>query len=494
MTDLRSTIDTKISTAATDDLPNIAAPCTAIAELENLPLIPKKVVCLDLITPRAFIIIISLFNGLYQVRSIGEFLYQKEYLHLSPNIIQILLGVTTAPYTLKPIFGFLYDKAMLRFRKTKYIILVTSIVRIAVSACIAHWRTSWFVFTLFILTTVICEVFERIVCETSLVISTQQENRENVDKSVKANHLPVFFGFKSAGSFLGLFLGGRIVKYSSVFWLFFVSGFLPIFPLIACFVYNEISAPRVDVKKPIREEIEIMKNILSKPKVVAMALFIFLIHLTPSYDSITSFYLMDNLGFTAEDLADLSSCSLVAFILALVWYSYSLYKLPPKRIFMGTNFLLWLVNCSFLLVVFGVIKAWDISEKAFCLLNWGLNNLVAELNFMPILAIWCTFCPRNLEGTAITLFTALIALSYNFGTYFGIILSFSLGVYQGHLQNFWLLLVIQNAFLILVLLFVTAIGFPDPSEDEQQESVSTPLENESQAQQPHSKAQEVEAH
>ena len=177
------------------------------------------------------------------------------------------------------------------------------------------------------------------------------------------------------------------------------------------------------------------------------------------------FYLIDELKFSTSDLADLSSCSLLMFIIGLAWYSHSLYKIKPKRIFMGTNFLQWIINCSFLLIVFGIIRELGFSQKLFCLLNYGMNSLVAELNFMPILAIWCAFCPKNLEATAITLFTALMSLSYNFGTYFGIILSYSLDVYDHHLDNFWLLLVIQNAFLIIVLTFISIIGFPDPSEE-----------------------------
>lgn len=449
-----------------DDIPKITQNGAYSASVDTVPLLFQQNKDKNqLISPKMFIIIVSFFNGLYQIRNIAEFMYQKEVLHLSPNIIQLLMGVTTAPYTLKPIFGFLYDKIVYKFRKTKYVIFGCSFLRIITSILISYDRTNWVFFTLMIFLTTIAEIFERIVAESSLVISTKKENEEKEDKSVKSNHLPLFFGFKSVGSFIGLFFGGRIMKHSSVYFLFFVTGLLPIIPMIFCLVFQEQSDPNPEPKKPIKEEYKIMKEILLKPRVLAMALFIFLIHLTPSYDSLTMFYLIDTLHFTTEDLADLSSCSLLMFILALIWYSYSLYKIKPKKIFMGTNFFQWLINVSFLLIVFGIIKQIQFSEKIFCLLNYGANSLVAELNFMPILAIWCAFCPKNLEATAITLFTALISLSYNFGTYFGIILSYSLDVYQAHLDNFWLLLIIQNAFLIVVLLFISIIGFPDPSED-----------------------------
>lgn len=447
-----------------EDIPKFPLTAISSAETEKTPLLLPEKLKFELISPKFFIIMISFFNGLYQIRNIGEFMYQKDILHLSPNFIQILLGVTTAPYTLKPIFGFFYDKIINRYHKTKYIIFLCSALRIITSLFLAYNRTNWIVFTLMIFLTTIAELFERIVAETSLVISTKKENETLEHETHKANHLPIFFGFKSLGSLIGLFCGGRIIHSNSIYFLFFLTGLFPIIPIIFCIFFFERTDAIVEPKKPIHEEYKIMKEILLKPRVLAMALFIFLIHFTPSYDSITMFYLIDNLGFTTEDLADLSSCSLIMFIIALAWYSCSLYKIPPKRIFMGTNFLQWVINCSFLLIVYGLIRQIGFPEKIFCLLNYGANSLIAELNFMPILAIWCAFCPTNMEATAITLFTALISLSYNFGTYFGIVLAFALNVYEKNLDNFGLLLVIQNGFLIIVLVLIYIIGFPDPSE------------------------------
>ena len=449
-----------------------------VPETCKLPESVSQISSSQFLTPKMFIILVSFFNGIYQIRNIGEFMYQKQVLNLSPNIIQILLGVTSAPYTLKPIFGFFYDRLMFKYGKTKYIIIGCSILRLTTSLLLAYNRTNWITFTLLIFLTTLAELFERLVAESSLVISTKKENEEKVDKNIKANHLPIFFGFKQGGALVGLFFGGRIIENNSVYLLFFVTGLLPIIPLIICFIFSEKREIKMEEKQTAKQEFKIMKDILNRPRILAMALFIFMIHLTPSYDSITMFYLMDTLKFTTQDLADLSSCSLLMFILALIWYSNSLYKLKPERIFMGTNFILWGINVSFLLIVFGVIKQYGFSEKLFCLLNFGVNSLVAELNFMPILAIWCAFCPKNLEATSITLFTALISLSYNFGTYFGILLAYALDVNEFHLDNFWLLMVIQNLFLIIVLGFISLNGFPDPSESIEEKNINANLNNE----------------
>ena len=417
-----------------------------------------------LISPMVFVALISFFNGLNQIRGIGEFMYQKDVLQLSPAWMQIMLGVVTIPNNVKFVLGWGYDWVLYRIKKSKFVVLVCALVRVFTSVMLLYANKSVWSFMLLMLLTTLGDTFERIVCECTLVVSTKRANEEADGQSAKSNHMPVFFGFRSAGSLVGLFLGGRIVHSLSLNALFFVSALMPIFLIVTALAYAEVPPPPREAKQDLKGEWATMKEVFRKPRVAAMLLFLFLIHLTPSYDFVTSFYLMDVLKFTTEDLANLSSFSLLMFIAGLAWYSCSLYRQPPKRTFMATNFVLWAINCSFLLVVFNVVKRWGVSERLFCLVSAGANSLVVELNSMPILAIWCSFCPENLEATAIAVFSTLMALSFNFGTWFGIVLSFAFRVERGRLDSFWLLLVIQHGFLILVLVLIAMVGFPDPSE------------------------------
>lgn len=41
---------------------------------------------------------------------------------------------------------------------------------------------------------------------------------------------------------------------------------------------------------------------------------------------------------------------------------------------------------------------------------------------MPLITLWCSICPDNLEATSITLFTGLINLSTSLSSYFGILI------------------------------------------------------------------------
>ena len=94
-----------------------------------------------------------------------------------------------------------------------------------------------------------------------------------------------------------------------------------------------------------------MKNLLCMDKVFDMMVFICLINLTPDFGSLMTFFLTDHLHFTTEDLADFASFGTVCYILALVLYSYYLMDVDPKNFYIVTNFILFIVNISFLVVV-----------------------------------------------------------------------------------------------------------------------------------------------
>jgi hypothetical protein len=59
------------------------------------------------------------------------------------------------------------------------------------------------------------------------------------------------------------------------------------------------------------------------------------------------------------------------------------------------------------------------------------------MNFLPLLAIWCAICPKNLEATSITLFTGLINLASSMSCYLGSLISIIMRVSNDNLDDIW---------------------------------------------------------
>lgn len=422
------------------------------------------------LTTRGFIIMVSLFHGLYSVKSLAEFIYQKDQLGLSPAMTQMISGIIFIPWCIKPVFGFVYDKLVVKLRRIGPIILIASVVRIICSLILAFFIVNTYVLILIFFLYTLASLAENICCESTLVKLTKEENKKNPNQ--KSNHLPIFFGYRSFGAFIGTLIGGRIVKIYSIKVAFLTSAFLSILPIIFCLFYNEKVVTSQSSGRSVKQELYVIKDLLTGDKIIEMSIYIFILNLTPSFDQVSNFYLMEEHQFTEIDLSDLQAFSIFCYVIGLAWYSYSLYGINPKSFFMATNVLYWVVNVSFLLLVLGWTEAWGLDAKIFCYLNYGFSSLIGELNFMPIIAIWCAVTPPDLEATSITLLTGLMNLAYNCSTYIGAGITYGFGIRQKHFEDFWLLVVIQNWYLIMVIIALFVIGFPDPTEKIQDSETS----------------------
>ncbi len=428
---------------------------------------------------RAFIIMVSMFHGLYSVKNLAEFMYEKDLLMMSPTAIQLISGIVFVPWCIKPVFGFVYDKLLIRINKIGPIILVASLARIVGCLVFAFFVVDVWVATLIFLVFTFAGLAENICCESTLVKMTKADNRQNPE--AKSNYLPIFFGYRSLGAFIGTLVGGRMVKIYSIKATFLASAFLSLLPIIFCLFYQEQKINSAPSNRSIKQEFDVIRNMLTGDKIIAMAAYVFILNLTPSFDQVSNYYLMEEHQFTEVDLSDLQAFSILCYVLGLAWYSYSLFKINAKKFYMATNVLYWVVNCTFLLLVFGITDAWKIDAKIFCYLNYGFASLIGELNFMPIIAIWCAICPPDLEATSITLFTGLMNLAYNCSTYLGAGITYAFGIRQKHFEDFWLLPVIQNWYLILVIIALFVIGFPDPTETKSTDSQEPVIKRNDQA-------------
>lgn len=321
------------------------------------------------------------------------------------------------PWSLKPIFGYLFDQIMKKIHKTKYIIYLCCSLKIICFLLVADFPQHSLTFYFIYFIVGLCDLFINIICEYLLVLSTKKANK----KSGKAdeNHLPIFFGFRAAGSLIGGFYGGRLINSYGNSSCFFISAFLPLIVIFIAFLYRENPHSISTRQRTFTEELSILKRLIFREKVFPMVLFVCFLNLTPSFDSIVTFYMTDKLKFSSTDLANFSTVGTFTYLLGLLLYSFYLRKIDPAKFFVSTNFILWLINVSFLLVVWDVVEKYGISNKLFCFLTQGVQSFVSEINFMPLIAIWCAICPNNLEATSITLFTGLLNLSYNLSNYFG---------------------------------------------------------------------------
>ena len=243
---------------------------------ETMNVSKNKQLIREIINVRSFIIIISFLHGLFDVSNLSVFVYQKNVLGLSPDIIQILTGVIRIPWCIKPILGFVTDKIIKRTRKVKYMVMVSSVIRIMLFSFLSYTSPGMFVFFTILTLNIICSLFENIVLEYSLVVETKKENEKKQIKT--GNQLPIFFGFRAVGGLIGNFLGGRIIQHHSLQLTFFLCACIPVITLTVSYLYREepVEIDQDDEchSRSFSDELNIMKKLIFRDNVFMSILLV----------------------------------------------------------------------------------------------------------------------------------------------------------------------------------------------------------------------------
>ena len=186
------------------------------------------------------------------------------------------------------------------------------------------------------------------------------------------------------------------------------------------------------------------------------------ITITPAFGSLYTFYLKDELKFSNIDFANISAFASILYVIGLLFYYTKLKEIKPAKLFISLIIIAWIFNCSFFLVVLEIIQNWGLNVKYFCILTMGIGSMFNELNFMPIIAIWCAICPANLEAVSITIITGLFNMSGILSEYVGGFLIWIIKFDKAEYSKLWIPLLIENGYLLFIFLFLICIEFPDP--------------------------------
>ncbi len=98
-----------------------------------------------------------------------------------------------------------------------------------------------------------------------------------------------------------------------------------------------------------------VSNLFFSDKIFKMICIVIVINLTPGYEALIQAYLLKTLKLSLTDLSDINTVGCLFFLLALFIYNQYLKHINSQTLYTVTNFFLWIVNLSFLLVIFGQV-------------------------------------------------------------------------------------------------------------------------------------------
>ncbi|PNW87937.1 hypothetical protein CHLRE_01g007737v5 [Chlamydomonas reinhardtii] len=128
---------------------------------------------------------------------------------------------------------------------------------------------------------------------------------------------------------------------------------------------------------------------------------------TPSADSAMFFYQTTALGFTPEFLGRVRLGGSLASLAGVAIFNGWLKDVPLRRMLVGVMVLGTALNSSQLVLISGLHRQWGLSDQLFVLGDSMVLTVLGQISWMPILVLAARMCPAGVEAT---LFATLMSV------------------------------------------------------------------------------------
>lgn len=359
--------------------------------------------------------------------------FYKDELHLSPAETAAIVGITSIPWIIKPLYGFLSDVFPLwGYKRKSYLffaglagclswVSMGTIVTTSSAAIIANLIASASV-------AISDVVVDSIVVERSRPVDTMAAPGNlgsntieySTEKKDPADLLTISTDVESAtqtagdlqslcwgasafGGVLSAYFSGSLLQILSAREIFLLTAAFPLIISITSFFILETQQQGKlgwdivisSVKNQSAQLFETFKN----PRIYLPVLFIFLWQATPSAETAMFFYSTESLGFQPEFLGRVRLASSIAALLGVFIYRWKLKNIPTKSVIFWSTIASSLIGLTPVLLVTHFNRVLGIPDQIFSLADNVILTVLGQIAFMPTLVLASSLCPPGIEGT-----------------------------------------------------------------------------------------------
>lgn len=189
------------------------------------------------------------------------------------------------------------------------------------------------------------------------------------------------------------------------------------------------------------------------------------------------YFLRSVLNFTTGMFSIRSLTAELSFLFGILLLNTVFKSTSRGRFLRMTSVLYVLTHLSLIFVLFGVQKS-DQTTGFAVILTWtGVNALLYEIFYLPIIGIFLEICPQNLEGFFMSMILLLNNFSKNVGQFLGTLCIYFMGITTTDFtQIYWLVFLNCVVLLAGVMVLVRAHIPEKPAKRNDDQRVSM-LEN-----------------
>ncbi|CAI9771320.1 unnamed protein product [Fraxinus pennsylvanica] len=409
------------------------------------------------LTPDSIAVAMVYFvQGVLGLSRLAVNFYLKDDLHLDPAETAIISGVSSLPWLVKPLYGFISDSfPLFGYRRRSYLVL-SGLLGALSWTLMATFVDSKYGVAFCILLGSLSVAFSDVVVDSMVV-----ERARGESQSMSGSLQSLCWGSSAFGGIVSSYFSGSFVGAYGVRFVFGLTALLPLMTSAVAVLVKEqpVCGPGMglnlmsssDFVESAKHSITQLWDAVKQPNVFLPTLFIFLWQATPQSDSAMFYFTTNKLGFTPEFLGRVKFVTSVASLLGVGLYNGFLKKVPLQSIFLVTTCIGSALGMTQVLLVTGLNRQLGISDEWFAIGDSLIITVLGQASFMPVLVLAAKICPQGMEAT---LFATLMSIS-NGGSVLGGLIGAGLtqvfGVTKDNFNNLVFLIVLCNLSSLLPL-------------------------------------------
>ena len=398
------------------------------------------------------ILTIYFVQGILMLSRLGVSFFLKDELLLSPVQMSAIIGISTIPWMIKPLYGFVSDILPLFGYHRKTYIFLSGIIGSAAWLSLGTIVNSGPTATMMILLSSFSVALSDVIVDSIVVERARSESAEKLG-SLQS----LCWAISAIGGLCTAYFSGLLLEYFTTRTVFSITALFPIITSFVAWLITEKPMNKDDQKNNydhIKYQLVQIRQAITKKAVLLPTVFIFVWHATPNAESAFFYFTTNELQFQPEFLGRVRLVTSFASLVG-VWAFQRYFKtISFRTMFTWGIFLSTALGMTTLLLVTHTNRLLGINDHWFSLGDNLIITVIGKIVFMPVLVLATKLCPPGIEATFFALIMSVFNLGGTVSYWLGSMIMKWLGITENQFDLLWLLIIITNFSSLIPIFFI----------------------------------------
>ena len=398
------------------------------------------------------ILTIYFVQGILMLSRLAVSFFLKDELLLSPVQMSAIIGISTIPWMIKPLYGFISDILPLFGYHRKTYIFLSGIIGSAAWLSLGTIVNSGPTATMMILLSSFSVALSDVIVDSIVVERARSESAEKLG-SLQS----LCWAISAIGGLCTAYFSGLLLEYFTTRTVFLITALFPIITSFVAWLITEKPINKDDQKSNydnIKYQLVQIRQAITKKAVLLPTVFIFVWHATPNAESAFFYFTTNELQFQPEFLGRVRLVTSFASLVG-VWAFQRYFKtISFRTMFTWGIFLSTALGMTTLLLVTHTNRLLGINDHWFSLGDNLIITVIGKIVFMPVLVLATKLCPPGIEATFFALIMSVFNLGGTVSYWLGSMIMKWLGITENQFDLLWLLIIITNFSSLIPIFFI----------------------------------------